>query len=97
MKKYRALSLITAAVMGAVLTSCEYGYASDRKKKETSSAVSEQKEKAEKVSDKYENIDIEEKAFDGLSECTLFVPVGTEEAYRHDERFKVFKEVKIER
>ena len=60
MKKYRALSLITAAVMWAVLTSCEYGYASDRKKKETSSAVSEQKEKAEKVSDKYENIDIEE-------------------------------------
>jgi hypothetical protein len=44
-----------------------------------------------------ENIKIEEGAFDGISECTLFVPIGTGYAYRHDERFKVFKEVKIER
>ena len=45
-----------------------------------------------------ENIEIDEDAFDGLSECTLFVPIGTGYAYRHDERFKgKFKEVKIER
>ena len=44
-----------------------------------------------------ENIKIDEKAFDNLSDCTLFVPTGTGYAYRHDERFKVFKEVKIER
>ena len=42
------------------------------------------------------NIEIDEKAFDDLSDCTLFVPIGTGYAYRHDERFKVFKEVKIE-
>ncbi len=44
-----------------------------------------------------ENVKIGRDAFDGLSECTLFVPIGTGYAYRHDERFKVFKEVKIER
>ena len=44
-----------------------------------------------------ENIEIEESVFKGLSDCTLFVPIGTGYAYRHDERFKVFKEVKIER
>ena len=44
-----------------------------------------------------ENIGIDEDAFYGISECTLFVPIGTGYAYRHDERFKVFKEVKIER
>ena len=44
-----------------------------------------------------ENIKIDYGAFDALSECTLFVPIGTGYAYRHDGRFKVFKEVKIER
>lgn len=44
-----------------------------------------------------EKIEIEENAFNGLSDCTLFVPIGTGYAYRHDERFKMFKEVKIER
>ena len=44
-----------------------------------------------------ENIKIDFGALDGLSECTLFVPIGTGYAYRHDERFKVFKEVKTER
>ena len=45
-----------------------------------------------------ENIKIDKSAFEGLSECTLFVPIGTGYAYRLDERFKgKFKEVKIER
>lgn len=35
--------------------------------------------------------------FSDLSDCTLFVPIGTGYAYRHDNRFKVFKEVVIER
>lgn len=45
-----------------------------------------------------ENIKIDKDAFEGLTQCTLFVPIGTGDAYRHDERFKgKFKEVKIER
>lgn len=36
--------------------------------------------------------------FADLKSCTLFVPVGTGYAYRHDERIKdMFKEIKIER
>jgi len=44
-----------------------------------------------------ENIKVDYRAFEELSNCTLFVPVGTGYAYRHDWRFDVFKEVKIER
>ena len=44
-----------------------------------------------------EDIEIEVHAFYGLTDCTLYVPIGTGYAYRHDERFKVFKEIKTER
>ena len=44
-----------------------------------------------------ENIKVDYWAFEDLSNCTLFVPIGTGYAYRHDWRFDVFKEVKIER
>ena len=44
-----------------------------------------------------ENIEITNSAFTDLTDCTLYVPVGTGYAYRHDDRFKVFKEIKIER
>lgn len=44
-----------------------------------------------------ENIEIDEEAFGGLSDCTLFVPIGTEDAYRYGERLKVFKDVKVEK
>ena len=44
-----------------------------------------------------ENIEISESAFWGKHLCTLYVPADAEEAYRHDERFKDFKEIKTER
>ena len=44
-----------------------------------------------------EKIEIAWNAFSDLTGCTLYVPIGTGYAYRHDERFKDFKEIKIER
>ena len=44
-----------------------------------------------------ENIEITNYAFSDLTDCTLYVPIGTGYAYRHDERFNVFKEIKVER
>ena len=35
-------------------------------------------------------------AFSYLTECTLYVPIGAEDAYRDDIEFKVFKEIKTE-
>lgn len=44
-----------------------------------------------------ESIEIEDGAFNGLENCTLYVPIGTGYRYRHDERFKdKFKEIIIE-
>ena len=42
-------------------------------------------------------LEIGEDAFSGLEDCTLYIPIGTGYAYGHDERFKVFKEIKTER
>lgn len=44
-----------------------------------------------------QNIKFEFLTFYYLENCILFIPVGTEDAYRNDERFCWFKEVKIER
>ena len=44
-----------------------------------------------------QNITIADMAFSGLTGCTLYVPIGTGYAYSHDERFRDFKEIKIER
>lgn len=44
-----------------------------------------------------EDIKLGKYAFRDLENCILFVPIGTGYAYRHDERFKMFKEVKIEK
>ena len=45
-----------------------------------------------------EEIVVGEKAFRGLDNCTLYVPIGTGYAYRHHPAFKgMFKEVIIER
>ncbi len=42
-----------------------------------------------KIDDRY--------AFSELTNCTLYVPFGALYAYRHDNRFKDFKEIKTER
>ena len=45
-----------------------------------------------------EEMIIGEEAFYGIKQCTLFVPIGTGYAYRHDERFRdKFKEIAIDR
>ena len=44
-----------------------------------------------------EDIEMNEYAFFDLFDCTLYVPVGTEDTYRHDYRFSFFKEIKTER
>lgn len=44
-----------------------------------------------------ENIEIGWDAFEGIENCLLYVPIGTGYAYRHDERFKMFKEIRIEK
>ena len=43
------------------------------------------------------SIELDKDAFASLESCILYVPIGTGYRYRHDERFNVFKEVKIEK
>ena len=51
------------------------------------------------LSEKIDNIDIDEKAFDGfdIDECTLYIPSGTRWAYRHHPGFGKFKNIEIEK
>ena len=50
-------------------------------------------------SEKIDNIEIDEKAFDGfdIDECTLYIPSGTRWAYRHHPGFGKFKNIEIEK
>lgn len=44
-----------------------------------------------------ESLRLAESAFASLENCTLFVPVGAGYRFRFDYRFKIFKEIKIEK
>ncbi len=61
MKKYRILSLVTAAVMPFVFCSCSSGYRSDRSKKEEASREEARQESISEVSSgKYQSADVDE-------------------------------------